>query len=66
MKREAATVGKTNKDLSNVPTGLTFDGSGKPINMKTINVDKLPNLIGEHFEIREEGIPPPSALTAKR
>ena len=38
-----------------IPPGVTFDGTtGKPMNMNQVNADKLPNLIGEHFDIKDD------------
>ena len=47
-------MGVSNAKTSSMPNNLTFDTQGKPLSMKNVNTDKLPNIQGENLDVREE------------
>ena len=53
-KKDMKAMGVSNAKTSSMPTNLTFDTQGKPLSMKNVNTDKLPNITGENLDVREE------------
>ena len=47
-------MGVSNAKTSSMPNNLTFDTQVKPLSMKNVNTDKLPNIQGENLDVREE------------
>ena len=52
-KKDLKAAGMSGKNTS-LPSNLTFDDKGKPINQHLINAEKLPNIIGSYPDIRED------------